>query len=280
MNCVDEFIHLVESGKDDSDYKLYCLIQDEGLGKLVRGYHRAGYEVEDWMLVELVDLNDVGTIEYLSYEMTFSGEALYRSFDNYNFSIFKIITGSHYRCEDKFREYILVDSIRVNRQGKFSKYLNCLANSGFDFNYVMHNGAAPLLYYIQTPVSEADFDLLLRKGTDPFITIYTDGFRKGIPLIIYCALFFKEQEQVNLIEKVVGSVDKWNWTDEWGRNALHISAQYGCAGRGLLKKMGVDLDHRAEVDDLSKVVAGKMKGELPWGYGKTPKELMPGADWV
>ena len=280
MNKIDEFIELIEDGKAQDDFEVYCLIQDEGLNELVKGYCKAGYEVKEWMVLSAIDINDVDLIKYLSYEITFSGEALYRSFLLRYIEIFRIITSGHYVCDDRHKKLIAMESIRLNRSGQFSPYLNCLLESGFDFNFLMHNNVVPLYYYIQTPVSEEDFDLLMKKGVDPFATIYVNEFPEGIPLMIYAAIFFREEKQVKLMKKVIGSVEKWNWTDQWGRNGLHISGQYGWAGRSLLLEMGVDPDHVAMVDSVGKAVIGKMKGKLPNEYGKSPKELLPKVDWV
>ena len=69
-----------------------------------------------------------------------------------------------------------------------------------------------------------------------------------------------------------------NIKDEWNQNILHIVAsiidpEIPETFRSLLQA-GVDPDHRALIDDEDKVTLAKIKGTLPKGYGKTPREMM------
>ena len=129
-----------------------------------------------------------------------------------------------------------------------------------------------LIYDVLTFISNVQAaSILMEFGADPFANYYKGDVDTGIP-IVFKVMQNNPRDIETLLECTV-EAENWNILDEWGRNLLHYAISNQEVYEALLQK-GVDPDHRAVIEDESKVVVAKMKGTLPKEYGKTPRELV------
>ena len=190
----------------------------------------------------------------------------------------------------------------------FQKIIDILATSpkfGSDFNYGLNS---IVMHIFSASNYLAKIEYLLNIGADP--NTECSGYRKPVfehssgyvplradvlkLLAQYGANLFEPDENKNnvpllfslLSENILDydnllslrySVKDWNITDEWGRNILHYYLTNGPVDQTLIDLLlgyGVDPDQRAAIADQQKVISAKMKGTLPWGYGKTFREII------
>ena len=117
-------------------------------------------------------------------------------------------------------------------------------------------------------------DILLAYGADPFANYWNGMTDTGVPII------FKVVENsiwnLKVLEDFEAPIEKWNITDQWGRNLLHY-AIYDPYIYNMLLSKGVDPNHKALIkleDNLKKLTLAKLNKTLPKEYGKSPAELV------
>ena len=119
-------------------------------------------------------------------------------------------------------------------------------------------------------------------GADPFFPVYPTENSDGVPLYHY--LVENDRDWLDYLYSLNNSSiskRKLNTVDSWNRNILHIFVSRAKKENFYhlndifyyLVDLGINPNRRAVVGDEAKVVKAKMKGILPIGYGKTPKEL-------
>ena len=118
-------------------------------------------------------------------------------------------------------------------------------------------------------------EAFIKAGGSPFAKLGVTGRFNNVSLIWYYTSLYGsfDFDFITSCSSYIGTLEEWNTLDEWGRNLLHVCAEDNSCVEMLLEK-GVDLNHRAEIADIKKVVNAKMKGDLPKEYGKTPKEIL------
>ena len=129
-----------------------------------------------------------------------------------------------------------------------------------------------LIYYAMWNISSySTLDILIEFGADPFANYYEGDVDTGIPIVLQTIQ--NNHSSITPLLECTAELKGWNIIDEWGRNLLHYVTNDQYTYNMLLEK-GVDPDHRALINDKTKVVTAKMNGTLPKEYGKTPGELV------
>lgn len=155
--------------------------------------------------------------------------------------------------------------------------LGMLENGFFVGDFSLDSTKSSFIIMARIHISdESEFmEAFIKAGGSPFAKLNVNGRFNGVPLMWYYVSLYGsfDLDFVLSCSSYVGTLEEWNSLDEWGRNLLHVCAGDKSCVEMLLAK-GVDLNHRAEIGDIKKVVSAKMKGELPEQYGKTPRELL------
>lgn len=164
--------------------------------------------------------------------------------------------------------------------------IDYLLNKGANSNYESQVYNKPIIEYINSNYhSYSLLTFLIEHGAD---LLGLDKSKDNVP-ILFILLAYGHICYEN-IDYLKNSIKHWDGTDDWGRNALHYYFKYVRPDSfdirlvRFLIEHGINPNFKAVARDKKRIILAKMNNTLPWGYGKTPKQIVQenlfgGSEW-